>query len=149
MEILNNTYLGKRPEIEEYLESLGYNEMKGGILASEVLKRPNVKYTEIRGFIKELKDIELDEDTIEEIEIICKYEGYIAKQIREADNQRKLEEMKMPIDIDYLHMDGLRLEARQKLDKIRPLTIGQASRVSGVNPSDVSILILNVRRKHS
>ena len=149
MEILNNTYLGKRPEIEEYLSSLGYNEMKGGILASEVLKRPNVKYMEIASFIKELRDIELEEDTIEEIEIICKYEGYIAKQIREADNQRKLEEMKMPVDIDYLHMDGLRLEARQKLDKIRPLTIGQASRVSGVNPSDVSILILNVRRKHS
>ncbi len=149
LEVLNNTYLGKRKEVEEYLESLGYNEMKGGILASEILKRPNVKYTEIAPFIKELKAFSPTEDTIEEIEIICKYEGYIAKQIREADNQRKLEEMKIPSDFDYLNMEGLRLEARQKLDKIRPLTIGQASRVSGVNPSDVSILILNVRRKHS
>ena len=128
--------------------SLGYNEMKGGILASEILKRPNVKFTEIAPFISDLNDFSLSEDTIEEIEIICKYEGYIAKQIREADNQRKLEEMKIPSDFDYIHMDGLRLEARQKLDKIKPLTIGQASRVSGVNPSDVSILILNVRRKH-
>ena len=148
LNVLNNTYLGKKKEIENYLSSLGYSEMKGGILASEILKRPNVKYVEIARFIKELNDFELSEDTIEEIEIICKYEGYIAKQIREADNQRKLEEMKIPNDFNYLTMDGLRLEARQKLDKIRPLTIGQASRVSGVNPSDVSILILNVRRKH-
>ena len=149
IDILNSTYLGKRKEVEEYLASLGYSEMKGGILASEVLKRQDVKYVRIREFIKELQDFELPEDTIDEIEIIVKYEGYIAKQIRDADNQRKLEEMKIPSDIDYINMDGLRLEARQKLDKVRPLTIGQASRVSGVNPSDVSILILNVRRKHS
>ena len=149
LDILNSTYLGKRKEIEEYLKSLGFADMKGGILASEVLKRPLVKYLRIKDFIEDLKDYSLAEDTVEEIEIICKYEGYIAKQIREADNQRKLEEMKIPNDIDYLNMEGLRLEARQKLDKIRPLTIGQASRVSGVNPSDVSILILNVRRKHS
>ena len=148
LEILNNTYIGKRKEVEEYLSSLGYNELKGGVLGSEILKRQNVKYTEIKRFIKELDGFSLSEDTIEEIEIICKYEGYIAKQIREAENRRKLEEMKIPDDFDYLNMDGLRLEARQKLDKIRPLTIGQASRVSGVNPSDVSILILNVRRKH-
>ena len=149
LEILNSTYLGKRKEVEEYLSSLGYNEMKGGILASEVLKRQDVKYERIKDFIEDLKDYPLDEDTIEEIEIIVKYEGYIAKQIRDADNQRKLDEMKIPSDISYLDMDGLRLEARQKLDKIRPLTIGQASRISGVNPSDISILILNVRRKHS
>ena len=67
-------------------------------------------------------------------------------KIKEAENMRKIEEMKIPTDFDYIHMDGLALEARQKLDKIRPLTIGQASRISGVNPSDVSVLILNVRR---
>ena len=148
MEILNTHYLGKRKEIEDYLISLGFNEMKGGILASEVLKRQNVKYEKIKDFIKELQGFELSYDTIEEIEIICKYEGYIAKQIRDAENQAKLDEMKIPSDFSYLDMEGLRLEARQKLDKVRPLTIGQASRVSGVNPSDVSILILNVRRKH-
>ena len=149
VDVLNSTYLGKRKEVEDYLSSLGYKEMKGGILASEVLKRQEVKYVKIKDFIPELRDFSLDEDTIEEIEIIVKYEGYIAKQIRDADNQRKLDEMKIPSDISYLDMDGLRLEARQKLDKVRPLTIGQASRISGVNPSDISILILNVRRKHS
>ena len=80
------------------------------------------------------------------MEIIAKYEGYIVKQIREAKNMAKLEEMKIPSDFDYINMDGLALEARQKLDKVRPLTIGQASRISGVNPSDITVLIFNVRK---
>ena len=94
----------------------------------------------------ELKDIEYDSSTVEEIEVIAKYEGYIVKQIKEAENMRKIEEMKIPAGLDYLNMDGLALEARQKLNKIQPLTIGQASRISGVNPSDISILLLNVRK---
>lgn len=148
--ILECTYLGKRKAIEEYMISLGFNELKGGVLASEILKRPNVEYNRIKEFIPTLKDLELDEQTVEEIEIIGKYEGYIVKQKHEAEAMHKLEEMIIPENIDYLHMDGLRLEARQKLDQVRPLTIGQASRVSGVNPADVSMLILNVKkeRKH-
>ena len=77
---------------------------------------------------------------------MVKYEGYIAKQQKEANNMRRLEELLIPQDIDYIHMDGLALEARQKLDMFRPLTIGQASRISGVNPSDISMLILNIRK---
>lgn len=145
-EILESTYLGKKKELEEYVMSLGYNELKGGILASELLKRPEVRYVEIAKYIPELDKYDLDEQTIEEIEIIEKYEGYIAKQIRDAENHRKLEELKIPNDIDYLHMDGLRLEAREKLNKVRPLTVGQASRIAGVNPSDVSMLILNIKK---
>ena len=103
----------------------------------------------IAKYIDELQGFSLDDNTVEEIEIIEKYEGYIVKQKREAENHIKLEEMKIPDDFDFMHMDGLRLEARQKLAKFRPATIGQASRVSGVNPSDVSILILNVRKKHA
>jgi tRNA uridine 5-carboxymethylaminomethyl modification enzyme len=83
---------------------------------------------------------------IEEIEIISKYEGYIEKQKREAENMKRIEEMKIPAGFDFLNMDGLALEARQKLHKVQPLTIGQASRVSGVNPTDVSVLLLNVRK---
>ena len=131
------------------MSSLGYNELKGGVLASEILKRPNVKYREIARFIDDLQGFSLDDNTVEEIEIIEKYEGYIVKQKREAENHIKLEEMKIPDDFDFMNMDGLRLEARQKLAKFKPATIGQASRVSGVNPSDVSILILNVRKKHA
>ena len=148
IEILKAHYLGKKPEVEEYLTSLGYNELKGGVQAFELLKRLNVKYTEIAKFIPELQGFELDEQTIEEIEIIAKYEGYIIKQIKEAEGMAKLDAMKIPEDFDFLNMDGLALEARSKLNKIRPLTIGQASRISGVNPADISILILNIKRKN-
>jgi len=93
-----------------------------------------------------LQDFCLTKDILEEVEIISKFEGYIAKEKREADNVRKIEEMNIPSGFDYLHMDGLRIEARQKLNAIKPLTVGQASRISGVNPCDITILILNVRR---
>ena len=146
IDVLKNTWLGKRPEVEEYLKNLGYSELKGGILAFDFLKRPLVKYTDLVPLIPELANIELNYSAIEEIEVITKFEGYIVKQIKEAQNMARLEEMKIPSEFDFIHMDGLALEARQKLDKIRPLTIGQASRISGVNPSDISILILNIKR---
>ena len=146
VEILKANYLGGRKDINEYLRSIESNELTGGIQAFELLKRPNVSYVELKKFVPELKDIELDEFAIEEVEIIAKYEGYIIKQIREAKNMAKLEEMKIPSDFDYINMDGLALEARQKLDKVKPLTIGQASRISGVNPSDITVLIFNVRK---
>ncbi len=148
IEILKDHYLGKKKEVEEYLSSLGFNELKGGVQAFELLKRPSVKYTEIAKFIPELDGFTLDEQTIEEIEIIAKYEGYIIKQIKEAEGMAKLDAMKIPDDFDFLNMDGLALEARSKLNKIKPLTIGQASRISGVNPADISILILNIKRKN-
>ena len=149
IDILKTVYLGSRKEINEYLESINSNPLTGGIQAFELLKRPEVSYFGLIKFIPELKDVELDEFAIEEVEIIAKYEGYIVKQIREAKNMVKLEEMKIPSDMDFLNMDGLALESRQKLDKVRPLTIGQASRISGVNPSDVSVLIFNVRKVHN
>ncbi len=146
-DILKSVYLGKRKEVEDYITSLGFNELKGGVQAFELLKRPNVKYSEISKFIQELEGFSLDESTVEEIEVIAKYEGYIIKQIKEAEGMAKLDAMKIPSGIDYLHMDGLALEARSKLNKVQPLTIGQASRISGVNPADISILILNIKKK--
>ena len=145
-EILESTYLGKRKDVEEYIMSLGFNELKGGILASELLKRPGVEYLKLAQFIPELDKYDLDEQTIEEIEIIEKYEGYIVKQKRDAENHQKLEELKIPNDIDYINMSGIRLEAREKLNKVKPLTVGQASRIAGVNPSDISMLILNIKK---
>ena len=146
IEILKSIYLGSRKEINEWLESINSNPLQGGIQAFELLKRPEVSYVDLVKFIPEVQDIQLDEFAIEEVEIIAKYEGYIVKQIREAKNMAKLEEMKIPSDMDFLNMDGLALEARQKLDKVRPMTIGQASRISGVYPSDISVLIFNVRK---
>ena len=148
IEILKSIYLGSRKDINEWLESIHSNPLQGGIQAFELLKRPEVSYVDLVKFVPEIQDIELDEFAIEEVEIIAKYEGYIVKQIREAKNMAKLEEMKIPNDMDFLNMDGLALEARQKLDKVRPMTIGQASRISGVNPSDISVLIFNVRKIH-
>ena len=148
IEILKSIYLGSRKDINEWLENIHSNPLQGGIQAFELLKRPEVSYVDLVKFVPEIQDIELDEFAIEEVEIIAKYEGYIVKQIREAKNMAKLEEMKIPSDMDFLNMDGLALEARQKLDKVRPMTIGQASRISGVNPSDISVLIFNVRKIH-
>ena len=149
IDILKLVYLGARKDVNEWLSSINSNPLQGGIQAFELLKRPEVSYVDLRKFVPEIQDIELDEFAIEEVEIIAKYEGYIVKQIREAKNMAKLEEMKIPSDMDFLNMDGLALEARQKLDKIRPMTIGQASRISGVNPSDISVLIFNVRKTHN
>ncbi|NLB48774.1 MAG: tRNA uridine-5-carboxymethylaminomethyl(34) synthesis enzyme MnmG [Erysipelotrichia bacterium] len=146
--ILKTTYLGAKKEVNAYLRSIGSNELTGGIQAFELLKRPRVKYSELVKLIPALQTITMADDVYEKIEIQAKYEGYIIKQIKEAENMVKLEEMKIPQDIDFLHMDGLALEARQKMDQIRPLTIGQASRISGVNPSDISVLIFNVRKAY-
>lgn len=145
--ILESTYVGKRKGVEEYLTSLGFNELKGGVLASELLKRPLVTYCELARFIPELEKYELDDQTVEEIEIIEKYEGYIVKQKKEAANQVKLENTLIPHDLDYSSLDGLRLEAREKLARVKPLTVGQASRVSGVNPSDISMLVLHIKKR--
>ena len=83
-----------------------------------------------------------------QIEVAVKYSGYIRNQENEAIKLQKLENLLIPNDIDYLNMHGLALEARQKLDKIRPINLGQASRISGVNPSDITILSLNLNRKN-
>ena len=146
IEILKANYLGSRKDVNDYLSSVGSSLLNGGIQDFELIKRPNVELRKIMDFVPELKEIELDDSAIEEIEVIAKYEGYIAKQIKEAKNMARLDMMSIPSYFDYLNMNGLALEARQKLDKIKPSTIGQASRISGVNPSDVAVLIMNVRK---
>jgi tRNA uridine 5-carboxymethylaminomethyl modification enzyme len=143
---LQKNYVGAKKSVNELLESIGSVPLKGGVLAYELLKRPGIKFEHVLALVPDLQSLNLHKDVMEELEIITKFEGYIMKQKREADNVRKIEEMNIPLGIDYLHMDGLRIEARQKLNLFRPLTIGQASRISGVNPCDVTILILNVKR---
>jgi len=144
--ILEKKHLGNTQVIKNYVQNLGYSDFQGGTSALELLRRPDVSYTAIRDFVPELAAINLDETAIEQLEIIVKYEGYIEKQKKEALHLAKLETLLLPQNLDYAHMDGLALEARQKLALIRPLTIGQASRISGVNPSDISILVLHLRK---
>ncbi|MCD8203872.1 MAG: FAD-dependent oxidoreductase, partial [Coprobacillus sp.] len=141
--------VARSDELTSYLVVLGYAAPIGGVNCAELIKRPNVKLSEIIHLIPELVELNLDEFEIEEVEILLKYDGYIKKQAKDANNMRKLENLSIPASIDYLHLDGLALEARQKLDKIRPTNIGQASRISGVDPSDISNLILIVKRVNS
>lgn len=143
-EIMNKVHMGMKPDFVEYMHSLGFKEYVGGPTASEILKRPGVTLNRFKEYLPTLPILNLEEE--EQLEIMVKYEGYITKEKREANQLLKLEQVKIPVDIDYLNTEGLRLEARQKLDKVRPLTIGQASRISGVNPADVSALLMAIKR---
>ena len=142
--IMDSIHMGMKPDFVEYMHSLGYTSYQGGPTASEILKRPYVTLKDFKQYVPELDDLTLEEE--EQLEIMVKYEGYIQKEQAQADRLRKLEEVKIPEDIDYTNMDGLRLEARQKLSLVRPLTIGQASRVSGVNPADISMLLIHIKK---
>lgn len=145
-EILNNVHLGSSKRVNDYLKEHKLPTLKAGVSGTELLKRPEIHYENVRDLIPEIKDIELDYIGISQLEISVKFEGYIKREENEAKSFTKFEEYKLPNDIDYLNMHGLALEARQKLNKIRPTTVGQASRISGINPTDISVLILNLKR---
>ena len=145
-EILRKTHLGSSKRVNEYLESKGFETLKAGVSGEEFLKRPEIHYEHVCDLIPEVKEIPLDFNGIAQLEISIKYEGYIKRELSEANSFAKFENYEIPDGIDYLNMHGLALEARQKLDKIRPRTVGQAGRISGINPADISILILNLKR---
>ncbi len=135
-------------EVEEFLESLGTAPLSKPISLLELIKRPEITYRNT----KEL-DIErhyLSEEIINYVETAIKYEGYIQKQIKQIEQFKKLEDKKIPSDLDYNEINGLRIEAKQKLSKILPKSIGQASRISGVSPADINVLLIyleQLRRK--
>ncbi|MFC4619705.1 tRNA uridine-5-carboxymethylaminomethyl(34) synthesis enzyme MnmG [Camelliibacillus cellulosilyticus] len=122
------------------LERAGVPALKEPMNALHLLKRPEIKYTDIAELAPS-KD-EVPDDVAEQVEIQIKYDGYIAKQLQQVDKMRRMEAKRIPDDLDYSAVSGLATEAREKLKKVRPLSIGQASRVSGVNPSDISILLV-------
>ena len=146
-EILNRNHLGAGKRTTEYLLSKGLTPLNSGVTGAEFLKRPDIKYEDVYNLIDELKDVELDYAGIVQLETSIKYDGYIKRQQIEADSYLKFENYKLPQDMDYLSLEGMRMEARQKLDAVKPLTVGQASRISGVNPSDISILILLLKKQ--
>lgn len=143
---LKNNYISVTNLANEYLNNLGYPNLKGGVSYYDLIKRDNVYLKDLYQFDEQIKNFNLDDETIQEIEISAKYEGYILNSIKQAEKQKKLEDMIIPSDFDYLNCDGLALEARQKLDEIKPYNIGQASRISGVNPSDINILIYEISK---
>lgn len=143
---LKNNYISVTNLANEYLNNLGYPNLKGGVSYYDLIKRDNVYLKDLYQFDEQIKNFNLDDETIQEIEISAKYEGYILNSIKQAEKQKKLEDMIIPLNFDYLNCDGLALEARQKLDEIKPYNIGQASRISGVNPSDINILIYEISK---
>lgn len=158
-----NKYLKKKEEVEKELERLktervtpkevnhiltemGASEIKVGLSLYEFLKRPEVTYEIIEQIGKGAGD-DVSYYVKEQCVIMTKYEGYIDKQLKQIDSFKKLENKKLPIDLDYLSIDGLRIEARQKLTAIKPISIGQASRISGVSPADISVLLIYLEQR--
>ena len=137
---LNTVFLAPGEEINTLLESAGTAPLSTGIRLSELIKRPQVSYDMLAPFDKERPP--LSHSVREKVEVEIKYEGYIARQKAQVNEMLRLEGKKIPENIDYNDVYGLRLEAREKLDKVRPADIGQASRISGVSPADVSVLLI-------
>ena len=128
-------------EVNHLLNEMGASEIKVGLSLYEFLKRPEVTYELIEAVGKGASE-DVSDEVKEQCVIMTKYEGYIEKQLKQIDQFKKLENKRLPEGIDYLSIDGLRIEARQKLDAIRPISIGQASRISGVSPADISVLLI-------
>ena len=140
IERLKNTSVGTSENVLNLLKSLGSTELTSGITLAELIRRPELSYFSIAPIDKNRPEI--DETTAEQINIELKYEGYISRQIKQVEQYKKLEKKKIPADFDYDKVPSLRIEARQKLKKIKPVSIGQASRISGVSPADINVLVV-------
>lgn len=132
--------------INDVLDTYGSSRLTEGISAKELIQRPEMDYLKVLPFIE---DVQLSEEEKNRVTILIKYQGYMDKARRQADKQKKMEEKKIPEDINYDDVFNLALEAKQKLSEIRPLTIGQASRVSGINPADISVLLIYLKQKYN
>ncbi len=139
-ERLQSVRIKPTAEVQELIIANGGSELKDGILAADLLKRPEMSYEHIQQIAP--SEVELSDEVKEQVEIQLKYEGYIHKSLQQVDRLKKMENKKIPEDIDYDAINSLATEARQKLKKVRPLSVAQASRISGVNPADVSILLV-------
>ena len=140
VERVNNTIIKPSKANNEFLVSCGTSEISTGVKLSELLKRTELTYDLLKEIDKDRP--QLDKQVAEEVEIMVKYEGYINMQKKQVEGFKKLEKKLLSEDIDYSKIKGLRLEARQKLNKIKPYSIGQASRISGVSPADISVLLI-------
>ncbi|WP_413304926.1 tRNA uridine-5-carboxymethylaminomethyl(34) synthesis enzyme MnmG [Bacillus sp. 1P10SD] len=139
-ERLQSIILKPSAEVQAVIRSVGGSELKDGIHASDLLKRPEMTYELVEQLTK--SEIELDNEIKEQVEIQIKYEGYIEKSLQQVERLKKMENKKIPENIDYDAINSLATEAKQKLKQIKPLSIAQASRISGVNPADISILLV-------
>ncbi len=137
---LESSGLAASPELNALLEGLGSAPVQGSARLADLIRRPNVSYAAIAPF--DPNRPALSREVQEQVEIALKYAGYIARQEKQVQEFAKAESKLLPRDLDYLSLSGLRVEARQKLQAIRPASIGQASRISGVSPADIAVLLI-------
>lgn len=140
---LRNTYIGPDTEVNELLSENSSTPVSSGVSLYELLSRPELNYDVLKPVDKDRK--ELPPDVTEQVEIEIKYHGYIERQLKQVEAFKKLEKKYIPKDMDYDKVQSLRLEARQKLKQFRPVSIGQASRISGVSPADISVLLVYLK----
>ena len=142
---VSHVNVGTSDAVQKLLEEHESTLLKSGTTLEELIKRPELTYDMLAPIDKNRP--ELPYDVCEQVNINIKYEGYITRQMKQVEQSRKLEEKKIPVDINYEQVGSLRLEARQKLEKFRPMNIGQASRISGVSPADISVLLVYLEYK--
>ena len=147
IERLENTKVGANKEIQHFLESKGSSGLKTAASLAELISRPELSYEAIAEIDSDRKP--LDDAVIEQININIKYDGYIKRQLKQVEQYKKMEKKRIPVDIDYDDVMSLRLEARQKLKQFQPVSVGQASRISGVSPADISVLLVYLEHFHS
>ena len=143
VDLIKNTPVGANERVQKILESLGSAPVNTGVTLAEILRRPELDYNKLRDLNPNWK--ELPEDIVRQINIEIKYEGYIEKQQRQVEEFKRVEQRRLDEDMDYTQISGLRLEAQQKLNKFKPRSIGQASRISGVTPADISVLLIYLK----
>lgn len=144
MDYIRTQRFTPKEEINQALESMGTAPLTTGTGADQILKRPEMTYWKM---MEMLGCPAFDEEAVEEMEITVKYEGYIARQEAAVRKAARMENEKLPLDMDYLSLDGISTEAKQKMDKIRPLSLGQAARIPGVSPADISVLMVYVKQR--
>lgn len=141
---LQTTTIGTTPQVQAFLEQHNSTLLKSGMTLEELLKRPEICYNDLKEI--DTKQPELPEAVTQQVEISIKYEGYIKRQLQQVEQFKKLEKKKLSLDFDYSQIPNLRKEAIQKLNEYQPASIGQASRISGVSPADVSVLLVYLNR---
>ena len=145
IERVNHTNIGTSEKVQDTLRTYGSTPLASGTTLAELIRRPELSYEKLAPVDSERES--LPDDVKEQVNINIKYEGYIKRQMRQVEQFRKLESRRIPEDIDYDEIPSLRTEARQKLKEIRPLSIGQASRISGVSPADISVMLVYLSAK--
>lgn len=138
--------IGASAKVQSFLSEKGSTPLKTSVTLAELIRRPELDYRCLAELDPDRK--ELPDEVIDQVEISIKYEGYITRQLQQVEKFRKMEAKKLPEDLNYQEIHGLRIEARQKLDKIRPSSIGQASRISGVSPADISVLLIYMAQRN-